>query len=138
MKKKSFVPQTNTVNEIQEFVGHTLMKNKISSKKIASLELIIEEIITNIVNYGFKVKSNGVIDIGVDFLNHDMLIEINDNGIAFNPLEKKDPDVDARIDDRSIGGLGIFLVKQLAKKVDYSRENDKNNLSIIFDIIKET
>lgn len=130
MKKKAFVPKIESINEIQEFVKDNLVENQIDSQKISKIELIIEEIVINIINYGFEEEPNGMIDIGVDTINHDIIIKITDNGIAFNPLDEKDPDVDADIDDREIGGLGIFFVKQLTRDIQYSRKHGKNNLCL--------
>lgn len=131
MKKKFFVPKIESINEIQVFVKNNLPQNQADSKKISNIELIIEEIIINIINYGFEEEPNGMIDIGIDTRNHDIIIEIRDNGIAFNPLEKKDPNVDADLDDRKIGGLGIFFVKQLVKDISYSRKESKNILHLV-------
>ena len=131
MKKKSFVPKIESINEIQGFVKNNLPQNQADSKKISNIELIIEEIIINIINYGFEEEPNGMIDIGIDTRNHDIIIEIRDNGMAFNPLEKKDPNVDADLDDRKIGGLGIFFVKQLVKDISYSRKESKNILHLV-------
>lgn len=131
MKKKSFVPKIESINKIQEFVKNNLPENRVDPKKSTNIELIIEEIIINIINYGFGEEPNGMIDIGVDTKNHDIVINVSDNGIAFNPLDKKDPNVDADIEDREIGGLGIFFVKQLTRDIRYSRKHGKNNLCLI-------
>ena len=53
-------------------------------------------------------------------------IQITDSGIPFNPLEKEDPDVDAPVSERQIGGLGIFLVKKVMDTISYRREGDLN------------
>lgn len=131
MKTESFAPRIESIHKIQEFVAGFLSANHIDSEKLMTIELIIEEIVTNITHYGFEEKSTGVIDVGVDIRGQDIFIEISDNGMAFNPLENKDPDVDADLDEREIGGLGIFFVKQLARGARYSRREGKNILALI-------
>jgi anti-sigma regulatory factor (Ser/Thr protein kinase) len=62
------------------------------------------------------------------------VIEIQDTGIPFNILSVDEPDIKASIDERHIGGLGIFFVRQLIDRVEYRREEDKNILSLLIDI----
>ena len=57
-------------------------------------------------------------------------MEIADNGIAFDPLQLPAPDLHAEIDDRPIGGLGIFLVRELMDSVTYRRDGDWNRLMV--------
>ena len=114
MKTKSFKPKIESVHQIQGYV-----KNKISiidsnENKLLKIDLIIEEIVVNIVNYGCKGIKNCVIDIRVETSGDNVILEISDNGVAFNPLDRKDPDIKAGLDKRRPGGLGIFFVKQIA------------------------
>jgi anti-sigma regulatory factor (Ser/Thr protein kinase) len=131
MKKKSFAPKIESIKQIQEFVKNNLPENLLDLKKSANIELIIEELVINIINHGFEEEPSSMIDFGIDTRNHDIVIKIRDNGIAFNPLEKKDPDLAADIEERELGGLGIFFVKQLAKDIRYFRKHGKNNLYLI-------
>ena len=59
-------------------------------------------------------------------------LEIRDRGISFNPLERADPDLEAGLMERPIGGLGIVLMKELTDGIAWHRENDENCLTIIF------
>ncbi|MBQ3979603.1 MAG: ATP-binding protein, partial [Lachnospiraceae bacterium] len=58
------------------------------------------------------------------------VIEFRDRGVAFNPLEKPDPDVTLSAAEREPGGLGIFMVKKSMDAVTYQRDNDENVLTI--------
>ena len=131
MEKKSFAPKIESIHEIQEFVKSCLPVNNDDPRKLLNIDLIIEEIVINIINYGLRDHPKGVIVIGVDILNQDMIVEISDNGIEFNPFEIEDPDVNAPLDDREPGGLGFFFVKELTRKVSYSRKDGKNILHLI-------
>jgi len=131
MEKKSFVPKIESIYEMQEFVKRCIPENNDDPQKLLNIELIIEEIVMNIINYGLKDHPKGIIVIGVDILNQDMIIEISDNGIEFNPFEIEDPDVNASLDDREPGGLGFFFVKELTRNVSYSRKDGKNILHLI-------
>ena len=101
--------------------------NSIIGKQDFQVELIVEEIFTNIVSY----SNSDYIKVNASFDDSQFEIEFVDNGIPFNILLKKDPELPDNIDDAKIGGLGIFLTKQMADKIIYQYKNNKNHLKII-------
>ncbi|MCK5099565.1 MAG: ATP-binding protein, partial [Desulfobacteraceae bacterium] len=105
-----------------------------NENKLLKIDLLIEEIVVNIVKYGCKGIENSAIDIMIDILEDHVILEISDNGVAFNPLKQEDPDVAAGLDNRRPGGLGIFLVKQIAKKIQYMRCDNKNIIRLYLDL----
>lgn len=133
MEKKSFKPQLESVNIIQEFVGKSLIRHNSDEKEIFKINILIEEIVVNIVKYAFKDIKKGSIDIEIDTTGDKIFLKILDNGIPFNLLEAKDPDIKAPLENRNPGGLGIFFVKQIAKGIEYSYENNKNCISLIIE-----
>jgi anti-sigma regulatory factor (Ser/Thr protein kinase) len=93
------------------------------------LDLILEEILVNIFRYAYP-SGVGEASVGYTVTAPNCLqIDICDRGRAFNPLERSAPDLDAPLDDRPIGGLGIFLVQNMASAVSYRREDGQNILS---------
>ena len=100
---------------------------KIIKKKDVQVDLIIEEIFINIVNY----SNSDFIIVNTDFKDSILTLEFIDNGIQFNPLLKEDPNMSDNIDDAQIGGLGIFLTKEMADEIDYHYINGENHLRII-------
>lgn len=129
--KKTFIPEIRSVPLIQEYVRGVLSKIEVTPKILLNIDLVIEEIVVNIVKHGLKDVKDGMIETAVN-LNGDCLdLIFTDNGIPFNPLKKEDPDIkEDKVDKRDIGGLGIFLVKQLAKTIQYSRKNGCNSLNL--------
>lgn len=117
METKSYKPKIESIHLIQDFVRKKLSVVNIDEKKLFKIDLLIEELVINIINYGCKGKKDGFINIMLDASGEDIIIEITDNGVAFNPLEKEDPDISKGIENRRPGGLGIFLVKQISKKL---------------------
>ena len=97
------------------------------------VELTLEEICINIVNYGFELDGNEhSIEVIVDSEPDMLAMEIIDNGRAFDPLtETPDPDLDASIDDRRVGGLGVYFVKQYMDELQYRRESGRNHLKMV-------
>jgi len=90
----------------------------------------IEEILTNIIKYGFDEE--GIHPIHVTFRHHHGQIEMEfeDRGREFNPLEIGEPDLDSPIENRQLGGLGIHLVRQMMDEAKYRREGDRNILML--------
>jgi anti-sigma regulatory factor (Ser/Thr protein kinase) len=102
-----------------------------SAERTYDLELAVEEILVNIIHYAYPEKK-GEIEITCRPVQHDRLaFKIMDGGVPFNMLAYKDPDTNAAIEERRIGGLGIYFVKRLMDEVTYSRENDRNCLTIV-------
>jgi sigma-B regulation protein RsbU (phosphoserine phosphatase) len=99
----------------------------LSATEVTRIELCVEEVAVNIINYAYQ-KSGGVLRMSCSNDKFNLTITIEDDGVPFDMLQKEDPDIDAPAEDRPIGGLGVFLVKELMDEVVYTRENKKNVL----------
>lgn len=95
-----------------------------------NLNLVLDEILTNIISYGFKDDGRHDIEIDLRLDSGTLAVEVIDDGVAFDPLELPPPDLEAALEDRPIGGLGIHLVKSLMDSVEYRREGERNRLSL--------
>lgn len=97
------------------------------------VELTLEEICVNIVNYGFEDDGDQhAIEVIVDSEPEALTMEIIDNGRAFDPLtEAPDPDLDSAVTNRPIGGLGVYLVKQYMDELQYRRQGGRNHLKMV-------
>jgi serine/threonine-protein kinase RsbW len=103
----------------------------LNKTRLGELELALEEILVNILNHANTKNDNNVeIAASVDDDNS-FVLQVIDDGMPFDPLAEPDPDLNVDIVDRPIGGLGIFLVKQLMDDVRYRRENEQNILELI-------
>ncbi len=114
-------------NDIKEFCS----SNNIDEKKCFDILLIVDELATNIIRYAFNDEQEHIFDILLEKNNQTIHIQLTDDGIPFDPLKKSDPDTDASLEDRNIGGLGIFFAKQLSKLITYARIENKNQLDIL-------
>jgi anti-sigma regulatory factor (Ser/Thr protein kinase) len=95
-----------------------------------SINLALEEAVSNVIMYAYPEGSDGLVDIEA-IIRKDMLrFIISDNGIAFDPTAAPDADVNLDLEDRPIGGLGIFLVKNIMDTVSYQRSDGKNILTM--------
>jgi anti-sigma regulatory factor (Ser/Thr protein kinase) len=98
---------------------------------VSELELVLEEVLVNIISYAYDAEGVGTVHVSATVDDARVSLEFRDRGAAFNPLEKAEPDLDADIHDRPIGGLGIFLVNQLSTSVGYERRNGENILTVV-------
>lgn len=90
------------------------------------VRLCVEEVEENILCY----SGSTWVEVETNVENGQLTIEFRDGGIAFDPLAKADPDINASLDDRDIGGLGIFICKQMMDVVEYERKGDSNVLKM--------
>jgi len=95
---------------------------------IFEVTLALEEIVTNIVSYGYDDDRKHLISVRLEHQDNAFVITVEDDAKAFNPLSIPTPDLDASLSDRPIGGLGIHLVRRLMDNVTYQREQGRNIL----------
>ena len=95
------------------------------------VSLVIDELVQNVVDYSRQAEPVDV-KVEVTSMEEDLVIEIIDEGIPFDPLtEAPEPDLTSAIEDRPIGGLGVHFTKTLMDNVEYCRESGKNRLKIV-------
>mgnify|MGYP002079314733 CR=1 FL=1 len=97
------------------------------------VDLFFEELITNIIKYGYDDSLEHKINLEVNSIDNSIYCTIIDDGHFFNPLDAPEPDVTVDAEDREIGGLGILLIKSLANHCEYKRENNQNIFTAQFD-----
>ena len=94
--------------------------------------LVLEELEMNIMNYAYSGDESAHSQITLRSDPKLLTIEVSDSGKPFNPLEDaKEPDLDASLQDRKIGGLGVYLARSLMDEISYRRENDRNYLTLL-------
>lgn len=103
----------------------------LSDETVGELEIILEELLVNVISYAYDEARTGTILVSATVSGSSVTLEFRDRGREFNPLERETPDLDADIEDRPIGGLGIFLVTELASSVTYERVGDENVLTVL-------
>ncbi|MBO5529045.1 MAG: ATP-binding protein [Bacilli bacterium] len=100
-------------------------------KLLNKIELALDELYTNIASYAYE-PGTGDIEIDYDFDEETRLLTIiiADSGKAFDPLAKEDPNIALPAESRQIGGLGIFIVKNVMDETTYCRVDNKNILTL--------
>ena len=118
------------LKRFKESVAGCARAQGFDQKRIYEIELAVEETLVNIFNYAYP-ETPGDIEINCKLENGRFIIEIIDSGIPFDMTSLTDPDLTADVEERKIGGLGIFLVKKMVDEVRYRREKDRNILNLI-------
>ena len=113
------------------FVEDRLCGLRISEKEHSQILIVVEELFVNIASYAYGADT-GMVSIVSEASKDENSITLTfiDEGIAFNPLEHKDPDITLKGEDRQQGGLGIFYVKKKVDSMTYTYEDGKNRLQI--------
>ncbi len=103
------------------------------SEALFNLNLVIEEIFTNIVFYGFSDENVHMVVFRILREDKFLKLVIEDDGKEFDPTEAPDPDhIDKPLEDREVGGLGIHFVRVIMETVKYNRINNKNILTLTY------
>ena len=97
------------------------------------IRLCVEEAVVNIVEYAYG-RGDGWLEAETINDGNSIQIVLRDAGTPFDPLDKPDPDITLSVEERQIGGLGIFLCKQMMDKVSYSYENECNIFSMTMNL----
>lgn len=116
---------------VTDFINEQLESNGCSAALAAQVDLAVEEIYVNIAHYAYHpAPGSATIRCGVGGNPLSVVIEFLDEGRPYNPLEKEDPDITLCAEERAVGGLGIFMVKNLMDDIRYEHIDGKNILTI--------
>jgi phosphoserine phosphatase RsbU/P len=117
--------------KLQGFIDDLSQEWTLSVKLAMHINLVLEEVVSNIVFYAYTDEKNHEIKLYIERSDDKLLIRILDDGLAFNPIENiPGVDADKSVEERAIGGLGIPLLNTLMDKVEYERANGQNILKI--------
>lgn len=103
-----------------------------SGDDLNRFELVVEEAVINIMLYAYPEGSGSLTVELQQGEGHLLQLQLEDQGPPFNPLEPRELDLSAPLEERSIGGLGVHLVQSLSDGMSYQRENGNNRLELLF------
>ena len=99
-------------------------------KVVSDLNLALEEVFSNIIRHGYEGREDREVTIALHLAPEEITATVEDTGVPFNPLELPDPDLTVPLEERKVGGLGVYLVRQLMDEVDYRTEGGRNILRL--------
>ena len=127
--RNDFADLPPLVQEVHSF----LEGREISAKAALGVDLVLEEVITNILKYAYRDAGSHRILIRIELTPEQVILVIEDDGRPFDPLSAPRPDTHQPLSERPIGGLGLHLVRDVAQSVSYRRHDGKNCLEVKID-----
>lgn len=128
MSKVTFDADFDNLDEIREFVGEAASQVGFSDKEIYSIQLAADEASSNIIEHAYAGIKDGVLEIECIILEGGLKIVMRDQGKSFNPSSVPEPNVNADLSERKIGGLGMYLMRKLMDEVTYESSNETGNI----------
>ena len=123
--------KVESLGAITRFVRDGAQEADLHQPRLDELDLLVEEIFMNIARHAYPENTDGVVSVMYQSsAPGELAVEFGDQGTVFNPLEARPPDLALSLDQRTAGGLGVFLVKQFAQSLSYRREHGWNRLTL--------
>jgi len=126
-KLRNNLSELGTLCEKMESVGQAL---SLSRRCLFEMNLALDELFTNIISYGFQDQSEHFIRVNISADQDVVTVVLEDDGMAFNPVDRIPPEIPCTLDECKVGGLGIHLVKNLMDEVTYERRAGMNVLTL--------
>ncbi len=119
------------ISKLEPFLQGVADDANLDASEVMKINLALEEAVTNIIHYAYPSGERGFIGLDADVSEEEICFTLIDGGLQFDPTVKPDPDVTLGVEDRPIGGLGIFMVRKIMDEVRYERVDAKNILTMI-------
>lgn len=125
-----FKRQIESLENISHFISQFITTNKIDDSLAFSINLIVEELFTNMVKY--NTESSNDISISLKKDDRKLIIRLVDFGVKpFDVTKTGEVDTHQALEDRKVGGLGIHLVKRLVDKIDYEYSDGQSRITLV-------
>ena len=128
---KNQISELERVNQFVEEIGEEL---GLDMELQMNLNLVMEEMVTNVISYAYPEGTSAEIELIAESDGKELTFILSDQGVEFDPTLKGDTDMDINPAERELGGMGIFIVKNIMNKVTYQRLEGKNLLTMKKDI----
>ncbi len=131
MAKLLLPAKLENLEAMMEFIRKAAIDQGFDTKQINHIELASEEVLVNIINYAYPDRTGDIEITLTPQENKGLEIKVIDWGLAFDPLSLPEPDTCAPLEERKIGGLGVYLLRKLMDEVYYKREDSRNILTFV-------
>jgi len=125
-----FLSDRAELAKIEPFTAEFAAAAGLSDKDLFALQIVVEELVTNVVDYGGVSAGEHAASVNLEAENGTLTIVITDRGAEYNPLLREDPDVTLPAEERPIGGLGVHFCKKLTDAQSYARVDGENVLTL--------
>ena len=118
------------IPQLADFVETIAQESNLDQALAMTLNLALEEAVTNVIMYAYPKGSQGLVDLEAIVRKDSLVFILSDSGKPFDPTAAPSADISLNVEERPIGGLGIYMVMNIMDKVEYRRENDRNILTM--------
>lgn len=131
MKELIMDAAIENITQAIDFVNEQLQASACPERARVQIDIAVDELLSNIAHYAYYPEA-GLAVIRVEVLKEPLSVVISfiDNGKPYDPLEKEDPDITLSMEEREIGGLGIYMVKKSMDEISYEYKDGQNILRI--------
>jgi anti-sigma regulatory factor (Ser/Thr protein kinase)/CRP-like cAMP-binding protein len=130
MERLTLPAKLENLEKMFAFIREAARRQGFIIEELNKIQLACEEALVNVINYAYPDK-NGDLEITCANKDKELEIEITDSGLAFDPLSLPEPNINAPIEERRIGGLGIYMIRKIMDEVRYKRDADRNILTMV-------
>ena len=131
MVKMTVDAHVDSLDVILEKLEEMIEDREFSPKSMMQMHIAVEELFVNIAHYAYPKDAPGKAEVEMDIDDDNVVTMVfKDSGQPYNPLAKDDPDVTLAVEEREIGGLGIFMAKKSLDSMEYEYTNNQNVLTI--------
>jgi len=118
-----------SLEQFRDFVLGKLSEGKAAQACFPKIELIVEEVLTNVFKYAYE-GGRGEVALSCKLQGGMLSLRVTDRGSPFNPLDRPPPNLDDDIESRTVGGLGIYFVREMVDDIAYERRDGRNILTM--------
>ena len=118
------------ISKLNEFVEEIGNEFSLTPDVVFNVNLVLEEAIVNVINYAYPKEKHESIYLSAQLHEGSIVFVLTDTGMQFDPTKAPEADITLSLEDRPIGGLGIFLIRQIMNEVSYERIDGKNVLTL--------
>ena len=129
--------EMSEVGRLRAFFFSVCREHGIDDENAKTLNLALEEWVANVINYAYPKGMRGHVEVTADVSDDVLTLVIKDHGAVFDPTQHEEVDIDAELDERAIGGLGIHLIRTIMDTVEYQRTSDGYNRLVLTKRIEE-
>jgi anti-sigma regulatory factor (Ser/Thr protein kinase) len=116
------------VQRAAELLDRLRQEHALPADAVADMQIALDEVLANVVTHAYGGDDSRWVGLRVTVGAGLLEAEVEDDGPPFDPLSVPDPDLDAPLEERRVGGLGILFVRRLMSEVAYARRGDRNHL----------
>ena len=122
--------QMSELEKVSQFIDEIGEELGLSMELIMNLNLVMEEMVVNVISYAYPEGTDAEIELLAKSDANELTLVLSDQGKEFDPTKKKDSDMSVNPAERELGGMGIYIVKNLMNKVTYQRPEGRNLLTM--------